>query len=125
MKQRIRIAAMAIVVMAAAFACGSNKAPDANSGTDLPAQMDSVERVGKTLRKKPGFKWENQPDGTVVLARDASTGGAPPDIKRVGCRCDTGPYACSIYEIDDDTIECRTDGDCLSCKFFRPSLDIK
>jgi hypothetical protein len=55
-----------------------------------------------------------------MARRVAPTGGGLVII-RVGCGCDTGPYACEAVLVDDTTIRCQNVRDCLSCKWFRPT----
>jgi len=122
MKLRDIISAGAIGLFVMTAGCTSNKAPTPETGKamdPLPDVIEGVERTGDTLRKKPGFGWVKQPDGTIMLRRQAETGDGG-DVIRVGCGCDTGPHACEAVLINDDTIKCQTKGDCLSCKFFKP-----
>ena len=120
MKRRIVIAVAVIAVIVTTFGCA--KSPKTDKALEpLPAGIEGVEVVGDTLRKKPGFEWVKQPDGTVIVQRPANTGSGV--VIRVGCGCDTGSYACEAVIINDTTLKCQNVRDCLSCKWFKPDVD--
>jgi hypothetical protein len=127
MKRRTAIPAIAIALILITLGCASRQPPSVQTRQagkalePLPAKIEGVEVLGHTLRTKPGFKWVKQGDATFIARRMVGTGGGI--VIRVGCGCDTGPYACEAVQIDDSTIRCQNVRDCLSCKWFRPPIE--
>lgn len=115
----ITVIAVALIATGCA-STGPSSGQSPKTGSPLPAEIEGVERLAdNALRTKPGFEWVKQPDGTVMARKVGATGGGLVII-RVGCGCDTGPYACEAVLVDDTTIRCQNVRDCLSCKWFRP-----
>lgn len=128
MNRRNVILGVTLALIVTTFGCASRQQPsDKNTKTGtalepLPANIEGVEVVGDTLRKKAGFEWAKQADGSLMVRRMAS---APEDdVIIIACGCDTGPHACEGVYTDKDTYRCqRTPGSsCLSCKFKRPKI---
>ena len=113
----ITLAGLAFLMLT--FGCGSTRAPEAQTNKTfepLPA-IEGLEVVAPdTVRKKPGFEFEKQPDGTYMVRRAAETGGGGGKVP-FNCSCTTGDYACETRKVDDDTLKCYNVRDCLSCKF--------
>jgi hypothetical protein len=128
MKPGIMFASVAFVLLVSVAGCDSRKPPSSETPDTeqamepLPADVEGVEVLGGLLRVKPGYEWVQQKDSTFMVRRLSDAGGGI--VIRVGCGCDTGPYACEAVQVDDTTIRCQTKGDCLSCKWFRPTVAV-
>lgn len=126
MKLRIVRAVAAIPLLVTVIGCASNQPPSAETPKTgktlverLPAGIEGVDLMADAVRTKPEFRWEKQPDGTVMVKRTGGGGGGGLSEGTWTCECDSGPYECEpvIYK-DEGFLRCErkvAGQGCLKC----------